>query len=104
MPGGNKRGPEGAGPMTGRGMGYCAGYDAPGYANAGPEAGFGRGMGWRNARGYGRGFRRRTFHPDSAWDELAPTREEELRELKTKAERLQRTLDEVNNRIKDLEE
>lgn len=90
--------------MTGRGMGYCAGYDAPGYANAGPEAGFGRGMGWRNARGYGRGFRRRTFHPDSAWDELAPTREEELRELKTKAERLQRTLDEVNNRIKDLEE
>jgi len=90
--------------MTGRGMGYCAGYDAPGYANAGPEAGFGRGMGWRNARGYGRGFRRRTFHPDSAWDELAPTRDEELRELKTKAERLQRTLNEVNNRIKDLEE
>jgi hypothetical protein len=85
-------------------MGYCAGYDVPGYANAGPEAGFGRGMGWRNARGHGRGFRRRNFQPDGPWDELAPTREEELRELKTKAERLQRTLDEVNNRIKDLEE
>jgi hypothetical protein len=85
-------------------MGYCAGYDVPGYANRGPEAGYGRGMGWRNAQGYGRGFRRRAFQPDAAWDELAPTRDEELRELKTKAERLQRTLDEVNNRIKDLEE
>jgi len=90
--------------MTGRGMGYCAGYDAPGYANRGPEAGMGRGMGWRNARGYGQGNRRRYFHPDTAWDELAPTKEEELSVLKTKAKRLQRTLDEVNKRLKDLEE
>jgi len=90
--------------MTGRGMGYCAGYDAPGYANRGPEAGMGRGMGWRNARGFGQGNRRRYFHPDTAWDELAPTKEEELSVLKTKAKRLQRTLDEVNKRLKDLEE
>ena len=104
MPRGNKRGPEGAGPMTGRGMGYCAGYDVPGYANHGPEAGFGRGMGRRNARGHGQGYRRRYFHPDTAWDELAPTKEEEFNALKTKADRLQRTLDEVNKRIRDLEE
>ena len=37
------------GPMTGRGMGYCTGYDTPGFANP-AGAGFGRGM----ARGWGR--------------------------------------------------
>lgn len=59
MPRGNRRGPAGAGPMTGRGMGYCAGYDVPGYANAtGPGMGYGRGPGrgrmggyWRPGRG-----------------------------------------------------
>jgi hypothetical protein len=104
MPRGNRRGPEGAGPMTGRAMGYCAGYSVPGYANRSPEPGAGRGMGRRNARGFGQGYRRRFYHPDEPVEELAPTREEELNALKTQAERLQRTLDEVNRRIKDLEE
>jgi hypothetical protein len=49
MPGGDRTGPWGAGPMTGRATGYCAGYSAPGYVN--PVRGFGRGWG----RGYGRG-------------------------------------------------
>ncbi|MCK4510615.1 DUF5320 domain-containing protein, partial [bacterium] len=31
MPRGDRSGPGGAGPMTGRGLGYCAGYPAPGY-------------------------------------------------------------------------
>jgi len=35
MPRGDGSGPDGFGPMTGRGAGYCAGYDRPGYANAG---------------------------------------------------------------------
>lgn len=51
MPRGNRMGPAGFGPMTGRGMGYCAGYDVPGFANrAGGFAmgGFGRGRGFRN--------------------------------------------------------
>jgi len=30
MPGGDRTGPIGAGPMTGRGAGYCAGYNMPG--------------------------------------------------------------------------
>ena len=42
MPWGDRRGPDGFGPMTGRRMGYCAGYDRPGYANQG----YGRGMGY----------------------------------------------------------
>ena len=42
MPGGDRTGPGGAGPMTGRAAGYCAGYAAaPGYAN--PIRGYGRG-------------------------------------------------------------
>ena len=57
MPGGDRTGPNGMGPMTGRGAGYCAGYQVPGYTNPVGSRGFGafgrgRGMG----RGRGRGF------------------------------------------------
>jgi hypothetical protein len=50
MPFGDGRGPRGMGPRSGRGLGYCAGFDSPGYAN--PGQGYGRGFG----RGRGRGF------------------------------------------------
>lgn len=33
MPGGDGTGPSGLGPMTRRGVGYCAGFETPGYAN-----------------------------------------------------------------------
>jgi hypothetical protein len=33
MPRGDRTGPAGMGPMTGRGAGYCAGYSTPGYMN-----------------------------------------------------------------------
>jgi len=57
MPFGDRTGPQGLGSMTGRGMGYCAGYNMPGYANPGIRrpfsyqrfgSGFGRGRGFRN--------------------------------------------------------
>ena len=51
MPGGDRTGPLGAGPRTGRAAGFCAGYGMPGYAN--PVGGYGYG------RGFGRGFRGR---------------------------------------------
>jgi len=55
---GDRRGPDGRGPLTGRGMGYCAGYDEPGYT-----AGGGRGFFGRGARGFfGRGARGRGFY------------------------------------------
>ncbi len=47
MPRGDRSGPEGRGSMTGRGLGYCAGYNEPGFT-AGRDRCFGRG------RGYGR--------------------------------------------------
>ncbi len=53
MPGGDRTGPMGAGPMTGRGAGICAGYDVPGDMNPA----FGRGFGGGRGRGFGRGFR-----------------------------------------------
>ncbi len=57
MPAGDGTGPMGMGPMTGRAAGFCAGYDAPGYANAIPGRGF-RGRGWRGGgRGWGGGGR-----------------------------------------------
>jgi hypothetical protein len=41
------------GPMTGRRAGYCADYDAPGFAN--PVSGRGYGRGWFGGWGLGRG-------------------------------------------------
>ena len=33
MPGGDRTGPQGLGPQTGRAFGLCSGYENPGYAN-----------------------------------------------------------------------
>jgi len=41
MPGGDRTGPAGMGPMTGRAAGYCAGYPVPGFMNPIPGQGFG---------------------------------------------------------------
>jgi len=63
MPFGDRTGPRGMGPMTGRGAGYCAGFSRPGFANPIP----GRqwfGFGWRGrGRGRGRGFGWRWYTP-----------------------------------------
>jgi len=56
VPRGDRTGPWGLGPMTGRAAGYCAGYPVPGYMN--PIPGYGRGWGRGFGRGRGRGFGR----------------------------------------------
>ncbi|MDI6805154.1 MAG: DUF5320 domain-containing protein [Candidatus Bathyarchaeia archaeon] len=58
MPWGDRTGPWGLGPMTGRAAGYCAGYPVPGYMNPMPGFGWGFGFGRGWGRGFGRGFRR----------------------------------------------
>ncbi len=65
MPKGDKTGPEGQGPMTGRGFGFCAGYSKPGYLNNMPGRcgngyghGRGTGLGFRGGRGSGQCSRR----------------------------------------------
>ena len=57
MPRGDRTGPQGMGPRTGRAAGYCEGYDAPGCDNSGPGRGYGRGTGGGRGGG-GRGRRR----------------------------------------------
>lgn len=52
MPRGNGTGPMGMGPMTGHGVGYCAGFAALGYAN---PVGYGGGYGGSFKGGFGRG-------------------------------------------------
>ena len=62
MPRGDGSGPAGMGPMTGRAAGYCAGFNAPGFANAGGRFGAGVGIGGGfGRRGGGRG-RRNMFY------------------------------------------
>eukprot|EP00828_Plagiopyla_frontata_P028464 TRINITY_DN36821_c0_g1_i1.p2 TRINITY_DN36821_c0_g1~~TRINITY_DN36821_c0_g1_i1.p2 ORF type:complete len:156 (-),score=8.53 TRINITY_DN36821_c0_g1_i1:90-557(-) len=56
MPRGDRSGPNGMGSMTGRGAGFCNGFNAPGYINTGVAGGYGRGMG--AGRGFGGGFHR----------------------------------------------
>jgi hypothetical protein len=102
--------------MTGRAAGYCAGYGVPGYMNPGFGRGFGRGFGGRG-RGGGRGWRNRFWafgypgwgYPAYAAGPMvygpaaAPSTEQELSALRQQAEYMQDTLQEINERIKELE-
>jgi len=60
MPFGDRTGPRGLGPMTGRRAGYCTGFGMPGFASPIPRRGW-FGFGWwggrRGGRGRGRGWR-----------------------------------------------
>ncbi|HOG64480.1 MAG TPA: DUF5320 domain-containing protein [Spirochaetota bacterium] len=56
MPRGDRTGPQGFGSRTGRGLGYCSGYNQPGYVTGG-GAGFGGGYGFGGGAGFGGGRR-----------------------------------------------
>ncbi|MDD3175873.1 MAG: DUF134 domain-containing protein, partial [Candidatus Nanoarchaeia archaeon] len=47
MPSGDKTGPQGKGPKTGRGLGYCSGSDKPGFESDEPTQGRGFNNGLR---------------------------------------------------------
>ena len=55
MPRGDRSGPSGEGPTTGRGMGNCAGNDHPGYMNSFSNWGRGSEREFRGGPGYSRG-------------------------------------------------
>ena len=99
MPRGDRTGPMGAGPMTGRAAGFCAGNTAPGYANFG--GGRGRGMGFGRGGGFGRGFGRGWIAPGAAT--VAPTGPQELAVLKQQAQQLQADMELIQSRIQELE-
>lgn len=113
MPRGDKNGPMGMGPMTGRGMGLCSGNDRPGYMNAGQGYMGGRINGRDTTRGPGcggRGFRNMFLITGiSGWmrnrvnQEDVLQSENELRELKKRAESLVREWYALQQRIDKLE-
>ena len=114
MPRGDRTGPAGMGPMTGRAAGYCAGYAVPGFANpvAGPGYGFGfgrgMGLGFRGGRGgrwgvpyagYGYGYAVPAAAPYAA----APTREQEIDALQGQARYFEDALADIKKRLGELE-
>lgn len=127
MPGGDRTGPAGMGPMTGRAAGYCAGYSMPGAMNPVPGRGFwGRGRG--GGRGGGRGWRHRFYAtgltgwqraawgwpafpmnwPQAAWPAgqfAAPpaAEEQEIDLLKRQAEAVANVLDDIKKRLEELQ-
>jgi len=101
MPAGNGTGPLGLGPRTGRGMGYCAGFGVPGYANPGPRLGLG--FGWGRGRGW-RWWYRATGLP--GWGRFGypgVSPQDELSLLKEQAGFLEQQLKTVSQRMKELE-
>lgn len=111
MPRGNFYGPMGMGPMSGRGAGFCAGYDTPGFAYPGyPMRGMRRGR-----HGHGRFGRHgmMPMHPYGwgAMDFAAfpvphpseMTTEEKADMLSTREAWLQEQLDEVRTELESLE-
>ena len=129
MPGGDRTGPAGMGPMTGRAAGYCAGYPAQGYAGLAFERGFGSGYGggrgrrnWFYATGL-TGWQRSAYGdpryggtvpygypaytgtvPYNAPYGQAATKQQELDALKGQSEYLEDSLEGIKKRIAELEE
>lgn len=118
MPFGDRTGPAGLGPMTGRRAGYCAGFQSPGTMNPYPAGGgrgygrgwFGRGCGW-----YGRGRGWRNYDSLSGQSgvmgfgygripvEQKYTQRDEMKDLKSQADYLKQQLNDIEDRIQVLE-
>jgi len=92
MPNGDGTGPNGQGSMTGRGLGFCAGFNSPGYMNPGRGRGFRQGMG----RGFGRGFGFRQVQPQVI------TESEEKAMLNQELEAIKAEQKEIEARLKEL--
>ncbi len=103
MPFGDRTGPLGQGPMTGRGRGYCTENATPGRSNAGPGRGMGRGG--RSGRGWRNQFRATGMN---AWETpfavpSAPAdRPQEVAALKSAIDELQSSLNEIRKRVEVL--
>ena len=91
-------GPQGAGPMTGRGMGYC-GSNSRGMFNT-PAPGF-RGEYGLGLRGRGGGWRNR-FYATGVPGWVTPTPEQEIADLNAWAEQFKTQLDAIQKRIEEL--
>ena len=120
MPGGDRTGPDGMGPMTGRAAGYCAGYPVSGFMNQARGKG---GGGYGRGRGGGGGWRHRHWYKvtgmtrwQRAWmgePACTPTftaslghsvdKEQKLETLKQQVKYFEQALDDLLNRINEIE-
>jgi len=109
MPGGDRNGPLGQGPGTGRASGYCYGFDTPGYMK-GRGRGMGRGFRFRGGFGRRRAFGRgwdfspgfQSYMPGYPWIPSF-SREDEIKMLKSESEALKRSQKEIEKRLGELE-
>ncbi len=106
MPRGDGTGPAGAGPMTGGGWGYCAGFDVPGYLNVraggfGFPSGRGLGLGLRGRRGF-----RNMFYATGlpAWARGGYPQKQDASALKAEEEALKKRLEAVRKQLDSLEQ
>lgn len=100
--------------MTGRAMGYCAGYDMPGVGVPGRGRGrggrgFGWGAGWGTRGGYGNPWLRRSEVYYDSPEEWQPAprpsgrvRANRITDLEARAERLERQLEDVRGTLEEL--
>lgn len=105
MPGGDRTGPTGMGPMTGRGLGVCGDVQGRGVG-----IGRGVGFGFGGGRGRGRGLRNRFWATGlTGWQRAeaaaapAPvTKEQELAALADQVAQFESALTEIRARIDEL--
>ena len=83
MPYGDRTGPEGRGSRTGRGLGYCSGNNAPGFAS--------RGRGWRF-----RGF------PQTPARTVELTDQEQAKILEAEKTEISKRLKAIGDKLKEL--
>jgi hypothetical protein len=111
MPYGDRTGPQGLGPMTGRGAGYCAGSSMPGYMNPGYGRGGGRGRGYRHwfyatgMPGWARaGYGAPAYNGPAGYPYMPEmTAKDEMNMLRDQAKMLQDQLKDIQERISTLE-
>jgi len=109
MPGGDRTGPLGQGPGTGRASGYCYGFDTPGYTK-GPGRRMGRIFGFGRGFGRRRGFRGGWDYEPDRQDYIpgyprmpAMSKADEIKLLISQSEALKRSQEEITKRLGELE-
>ena len=98
MPRGDGTGPAGQGAMTGRGMGFCAGFNSPGFMNGE----FGRGMGRGFGRGRGFAWRARAMQVMPIQQPAVITEKQEKQFLEQELTALREEMKEIEERLKEL--
>jgi hypothetical protein len=104
MPRGDRTGPAGMGPMTGRAAGFCAGNNTPGFMNPYGRRGLGFGRGFGRGMGMGMGWRwaETGWHQPYQAPAYTPSREDEIRMLEEEARYASETMESINARLAEL--